>query len=167
MPDSFAPPDQSPAVVGRRAVWGWACFDFANSPFTTLIVTFVYSTFFASVIAPENGGVLWANQTEVDAMWRRRNNCTFLQTAFPTVTYLSATTICRRWECSGAPVETCTVSGLDHCWVGGRSGGFPTCVPRRGDVDATKHMMDLWDELAGVVDDDDGLAPAASSALLL
>jgi UMF1 family MFS transporter len=68
MPDSFAPPDQSPAVVGRRAVWGWACFDFANSPFTTLIVTFVYSTFFASVIAPENGGVLWARAVAVSAL---------------------------------------------------------------------------------------------------
>jgi UMF1 family MFS transporter len=28
---------------GSRAVWSWAFYDFANSPFTTLVVTFVYA----------------------------------------------------------------------------------------------------------------------------
>jgi len=30
----------------RRAIVGWALFDFANSAYTTLIVTFIYSSFF-------------------------------------------------------------------------------------------------------------------------
>jgi hypothetical protein len=33
-------------------------------------------------------------------------------------------------------------------WYGGRSGGFESCNPRPGDVDATGKMFSLWDELA-------------------
>ena len=55
-------------LLRRRAVFGWGCFDFANSPFTTLIVTFIYSTFFAQVIAPENGGSLWARGVAISAV---------------------------------------------------------------------------------------------------
>ena len=29
----------------RRVIWSWALYDFANSPFTTLVVTFVYATY--------------------------------------------------------------------------------------------------------------------------
>jgi UMF1 family MFS transporter len=45
----------------RRAIWSWALYDFANSPFTTLVVTFVYATYFAEAIAanPVEGQELW------------------------------------------------------------------------------------------------------------
>lgn len=45
-----------------RAVWSWACYDFANSPFTTLVVTFIFSTYFTQVIAsdPVRGTTLWS-----------------------------------------------------------------------------------------------------------
>ena len=33
-------------------IFSWALFDFANSAFTTLVVTFIYATFFAKAIAP-------------------------------------------------------------------------------------------------------------------
>lgn len=34
----------------RRAVLSWACYDWANSPFTTLIVTFVFPAYFATAV---------------------------------------------------------------------------------------------------------------------
>jgi MFS transporter, UMF1 family len=34
-----------------REIFGWCCFDFANSAFTTVIVTVVYSVYFQSVVA--------------------------------------------------------------------------------------------------------------------
>ena len=87
----------------------------------------------ADPTVPIDGSIAWASQSEVDAMWRSRNGCGPNDT--PTVTLNTSTTVCRRWACADAPVEACVVSGLDHCWIGGRSGGFPTCVPRPGDVD--------------------------------
>jgi UMF1 family MFS transporter len=37
--------------VKRREIFGWCCFDFANSAFTTLIITVIYSVYFAKVVA--------------------------------------------------------------------------------------------------------------------
>ncbi len=54
----------------RRSVWSWALFDFANSPFTTLVVTFIYSKYFAQGIAPDDitGTVLWSRGVTVSAL---------------------------------------------------------------------------------------------------
>jgi UMF1 family MFS transporter len=54
----------------RRVVLGWAIYDFANSAYTTLIVTFVYSTFFIQVVAPDGitGTVLWSRAVTVSAI---------------------------------------------------------------------------------------------------
>ena len=35
----------------KRQVWSWAMYDFANSAFTTLVVTFIYGTYFTQSIA--------------------------------------------------------------------------------------------------------------------
>ena len=45
----------------RKAIVSWALYDFANSPFTTLVVTFVYATYFTETIAPSSieGTALW------------------------------------------------------------------------------------------------------------
>lgn len=109
----------------------------------------------ADPTVPYHGTLIWASQDEVDDMWRTRNGCNGGAEEGPVIVVNSSTTTCRRWMCPGAPVETCTIGpdeavpvGLDHCWIGGRSGGFPTCVPRLGDVDATAHMFDFWDSLA-------------------
>jgi UMF1 family MFS transporter len=53
-----------------RAVWSWALFDFANSPFTTIVVTFVYATYFTQVIAddPIRGTALWSRAVTVTAL---------------------------------------------------------------------------------------------------
>jgi len=104
---------------------------------------------------PLNGSDRHASLSEVNSMWRRRNGCTGAEQEGPIASFTSATTSCQRWLCPNAPVESCLVGqstsmpvDLDHCWVGGRSAGFPTCRPRPGDVDATAHMMQVWDALA-------------------
>ena len=53
-----------------RAVWSWALFDFANSPFTTLVVTFVYATYFTQAIAadPISGTELWSRAVSITAL---------------------------------------------------------------------------------------------------
>lgn len=41
----------------RRSLWSWAFYDFANSSFTTLVVTFIYSSYFQlQIAATENEG---------------------------------------------------------------------------------------------------------------
>jgi len=43
-----------------RIVWSWAFYDWANSAFTTLVVTFIYSTYFTQAIAPDElTGTTW------------------------------------------------------------------------------------------------------------
>ena len=41
-----------PAPVKKREIFGWSMYDFANSSYTTVVVTFVYSAFFVSHIVP-------------------------------------------------------------------------------------------------------------------
>ncbi len=56
--------------VGRHTVFGWVVFDFANSAYTTLVVTFVYSTYFVSTIAPDpvTGTALWSRGVTLTAL---------------------------------------------------------------------------------------------------
>ena len=43
--------------VTNREVWSWAMYDFANSGYTTVVITAIFNAFFVSVIA---GGADWA-----------------------------------------------------------------------------------------------------------
>ncbi len=43
--------------VKRREAWAWAAFDFANSGYTTVVITAIYSAYFVAVIA---GDAPWA-----------------------------------------------------------------------------------------------------------
>lgn len=54
----------------RRAVVAWAFYDFANSAFTTLVVTFVYATYFTKAIAADeiSGTVWWSRAVTVSAL---------------------------------------------------------------------------------------------------
>ncbi|MGH9379238.1 MAG: MFS transporter [Thermoanaerobaculia bacterium] len=46
--------------VRKREIFGWAMFDFANSSFTTLIVTVAYSVYFTKLVAPgDRADLLW------------------------------------------------------------------------------------------------------------
>jgi len=61
-PGAASPAPARTRVYDPRAVWSWALYDFANSPFTTLVVTFIYSTYFTQAIAPDpvRGTTLWS-----------------------------------------------------------------------------------------------------------
>ena len=58
------------AARDRRAIGSWALYDLANSPFTTLVVTFVYSTYFTQAIAGDaiRGTVLWSRAVTISAV---------------------------------------------------------------------------------------------------
>ncbi len=43
--------------VKKREVWAWAMYDFANSAYTTTVVTAIFNAYFVAVIA---GGAVWA-----------------------------------------------------------------------------------------------------------
>ncbi len=60
----------SPVRLDRKAVWGWALYDFANSAFTTLVVTFIYSAYFTQSIAEsvESGTALWSRAVTITAI---------------------------------------------------------------------------------------------------
>lgn len=47
---------QTPPVTSRE-VWSWAMYDFANSGYTTVVITAIFNAYFVSVIA---GGADWA-----------------------------------------------------------------------------------------------------------
>ncbi len=56
----IAPPSGHAALnpgVGKREVFGWAMYDFANSGYTTVILTAVFNAYFVSIIAQ---GAAWA-----------------------------------------------------------------------------------------------------------
>ncbi len=54
----------------RRAIFGWAMFDFANSSFSSLVLTFVFSTYFTKSIAPTEieGTALWSRALAVSGV---------------------------------------------------------------------------------------------------
>jgi UMF1 family MFS transporter len=58
LPDVDAPAKP----YSRLAVGSWAMYDFANSAFTTLVVTFIFATYFTDAIAENNviGTELWS-----------------------------------------------------------------------------------------------------------
>ena len=55
----------------KLTVFSWSMYDFANQPFTTLIVTFIYGTFFTTVIAENEivGTVLWSRGIAITALF--------------------------------------------------------------------------------------------------
>ena len=59
-----------PPIYRRRTVYSWAMYDFANSPFTTMVVTFIYAAYFTMAIAPDEltGTVLWSRGITATAL---------------------------------------------------------------------------------------------------
>lgn len=63
------PPAAAPAApsapshlppAGRSEIWSWAMFDFANSSYTTIIVSLAYGIYFTRLVAPAGrGDFLW------------------------------------------------------------------------------------------------------------
>jgi MFS transporter, UMF1 family len=54
----------------KKTVMSWALYDFGSSAFNTLMVTFIYSAFFAKVIVGDvdQGAVLWARALNISAL---------------------------------------------------------------------------------------------------
>ncbi len=48
-----APPASVFPPVRRREIFGWCCFDFANSAYVTIIVTVIYLPYFTKVVAAD------------------------------------------------------------------------------------------------------------------
>jgi UMF1 family MFS transporter len=57
------------AATTRRGMVGWALYDWANSPFTTLIITFVFAVYFSRGIVGDEvqGQVLWGYVAGISA----------------------------------------------------------------------------------------------------
>jgi len=54
----------------KKRVFAWSMYDFANQPFTTLVITFIYGTFFTKVIAENEiiGTTLWSRAMTITAI---------------------------------------------------------------------------------------------------
>ena len=51
--------------VRRREVWAWAMFDFANSGYTTVVITAIFNAYFVAVVA---GNAAWATLAWTSAL---------------------------------------------------------------------------------------------------
>lgn len=53
-----------------KGIWAWCLFDFANSPFTTLVVTFIFAAYFTQSIAEDtvSGTASWSRGVAVTAI---------------------------------------------------------------------------------------------------
>src|SRR4029079_8788850 len=61
--DPLAGARTEPRALDRRAVAAWCLFDFANSAYTTVIVTSVYAVYFVKTVAGSSsvsGELLWS-----------------------------------------------------------------------------------------------------------
>jgi UMF1 family MFS transporter len=65
-----APPSVRPPVDQPKVIWAWALYDWANSAFTTLVVTFIYSTYFTKAMAPDEvtGTAWWGRAVALSAI---------------------------------------------------------------------------------------------------
>ncbi|MDD9302513.1 MAG: MFS transporter [Desulfobacter sp.] len=56
--------------TSKKQIFGWVMYDFANSAYTTLVVTFIYGTYFVSAIAPDKiyGTALWSRGVTITAL---------------------------------------------------------------------------------------------------
>lgn len=54
----------------KRIVLAWSMYDFANSAYTTLVVTFIYATFFTKLMAEDDveGTALWSRGVTITAI---------------------------------------------------------------------------------------------------
>ena len=55
----------------KRTIFSWSMYDFANQPFTTLVVTFIFSAYYTQAIAPNihDGTFLWSIGITITALF--------------------------------------------------------------------------------------------------
>ncbi|MFQ5674661.1 MAG: MFS transporter, partial [bacterium] len=54
----------------RRAVFAWALYDFGNSSYSALVITFIYAAYFTKAVAPNEiiGTTLWSRGVTISAL---------------------------------------------------------------------------------------------------
>ncbi len=54
----------------RRAIFAWTLYDFANSAFSILVLTFIYATYFTETVASDriSGTVMWSRGITISAL---------------------------------------------------------------------------------------------------
>ena len=59
-----------PSAAGRRGVWSWCLYDWANSAYPTVIVTFIFAAYFTTALSPdpETGTARWGNALAVSGL---------------------------------------------------------------------------------------------------
>jgi UMF1 family MFS transporter len=62
--------DEIVARAPKKGIWGWMLFDWAQQPFHTLIITFVFAPYFAASVAPDaaRGQELWGYATGIGGL---------------------------------------------------------------------------------------------------
>lgn len=57
-------------TAGRGEITAWATYDFASNAFNTLVITFIFSRYFQSVVAPDEvtGGIWWTRAVNISAI---------------------------------------------------------------------------------------------------
>ena len=60
----------SPPSANRRGVWSWCLYDFANSPFATIVVSFIFPPYFQKAFfeAENVGKAVFSNGVTVTAL---------------------------------------------------------------------------------------------------
>ncbi|MEP2532961.1 MFS transporter, partial [Shimia sp.] len=59
-------------ISARKRIWGWWFFDWASQPFNTLLLTFIFGPYFASVVAEslsQQGMTSDAAKAQAQAYW--------------------------------------------------------------------------------------------------
>jgi UMF1 family MFS transporter len=53
--------------AGRRRLWGWYLFDWANQPYNTLLLTFIFAPYFVTAVAPDpvSGQAMWGTMLAI------------------------------------------------------------------------------------------------------
>ena len=70
-PSAVGTAPRAAAPAGRREIFAWAMYDFANSGYTTVVLTAIFNAYFVSVVVgegPDMGGhgtLLWALATSI------------------------------------------------------------------------------------------------------
>jgi len=59
-----------PQKNNRSAIFAWTLYDFANSSFSTLVLTFIYATYFTKTVAPDEiaGTAMWSRGITISAL---------------------------------------------------------------------------------------------------
>ncbi|MEM7299618.1 MAG: MFS transporter [Pseudomonadota bacterium] len=57
--------------VSKKGIWGWMLFDWAAQPFHTLLITFIFSRYFAAEVAPDpaTGQVWWGTMLAITGVF--------------------------------------------------------------------------------------------------